>query len=172
MRCSAVGFSTHAVRLARPPASVTYAIACQLALLLSACASPQPRTESNVSVMVAPVEPSPPAAKDDAGEPVQATPASIMGSWSEQWGIAGESDVEYHDEFVLERRNGHAEVRILSRDQAIEQVSLRDLHLSFVLHTDTLVVRYELDFQRKRDAWVGKASNDNGTFAITWSRLE
>lgn len=160
--------------LANHQTSVTHAMACQLVLLLSGCAAPQPGiTSSNVSVLVDPVpaiETTPPASNEVVE--VVTAPVSIMGNWSEQWGIPGESDVEYHDQFVIERREGRTDVRILNRDQRIEAVVLRGLHLSFVLHTDTLAVRYELDFQRRRDAWVGEAENDNGRFAITWSRLE
>src|SRR4051794_38199363 len=73
---------------------------------LTGCASnkpaPAPPPASNVTA--------PPAASD----------TGVIGTWREFWGIPGETDVTYHDEYEVGRDGGRPFVRPLAEDASDE----------------------------------------------------
>jgi hypothetical protein len=94
----------------------------------------------------------------------------IAGAWKEYWGIPGETDVTYHDEYrIALRKDGVVMVEILNRDHRIERVAYQNGRLTFVLQT-TFAVEYDLALDPD-DGWLkGTATTPEKTVPIKWER--
>jgi hypothetical protein len=97
---------------------------------------------------------------------------TIAGEWKEHWGTPGQTDVTYHDEFRVElRKDGQVSVKILNREQAIDQVTYKGGRLKFVLHT-TFAIEYDLALDAE-DGWIkGSATTPEDAYPIKWERME
>ena len=104
---------------------------------------------------------------------VPASAASIFGEWKEYWGIPGQTDVTYHDEYRISRGvDGKVKIQILSRNQAVENERLEQNQLTFVHHTDSYAVKYALTLQPDGQWLVGTATTPVKSYPIKWEKIK
>ncbi len=96
----------------------------------------------------------------------------FLGDWSEHWGIPGQTDVTYHDQYRISQREGRLlKVQILNRNQVIENERLENGQLTFTQHTDAFLVRYSLTPQADGRWLVGTATTPNKVEQVKWERV-
>lgn len=97
--------------------------------------------------------------------------ATAAGTWSEDFGKPGETDVTYHDQYEVSiDEDGTAQVKILVRNQKIENVRLAGNRLTFRLMT-SFWIEYDLRLEPDGNTMIGTAKTPNKLVNITWHRV-
>lgn len=113
-----------------------------------------------------------PTAQQPAAEPLRIND-SIVGEWKEYWGIPGETDVTYNDQYGIVRTpDGKLKVSILNRNQSIWDERMDGGILTFKQRTDAFIVAYELKLQSDGKWLIGTATTPYKTVPIRWERLK
>jgi hypothetical protein len=110
-----------------------------------------------------------------SGRPADSTPAastSPLGLWREQWGIPGETDVTYHDEYEVGSRDG--QLYVLPRNQEepdeIQSVRIEGDVLDMVIHT-SFDIHYVLRMDPGGASMSGTATTPDKVVPIRWDRI-
>ncbi len=98
---------------------------------------------------------------------------TIAGFWRETWGIEGQTDVSYHDEYRIWFEDGEPRLEPLSHQHPDEVTSVVvrgsdvdiDLRTSFAIH-------YHLTLSADGSVLRGTATTPELTETIRWERLE
>lgn len=120
--------------------------------------------------------PGKPAPQDPiSGRPADNTPvveASPLGLWREQWGIPGETDVDYHDEYEVGMDNGRAYVipRSQEHPDEIQSVRIEGDTLDLVIHT-SFDIHYVLRLDPGGASMSGTATTPDKVVPIRWDRV-
>ena len=79
-------------------------------------------------------------------EPALAVNADIDGSWSEQWGVPGQTDINYHDVYVIQSSGDKLAITCAERPKYVfESVLLAGRHLTVALQNGDVHIDYDLD---------------------------
>ncbi len=99
--------------------------------------------------------------------------ARMAGLWREFWGIPGETDVTYNDEYLIKLEDRRILVIPQSSDHqdTIVSVSIDGDDLDLVLHT-TFHVHYRLRLDPDGRTLRGTAETPSKTFPIRWERIQ
>ena len=99
--------------------------------------------------------------------------ARMAGLWREFWGIPGETDVTYNDEYLIKLEDRRILVIPQSSDHqdTIVSVSIDGDDLDLVLHT-TFHVHYRLCLDPDGRTLRGTAETPSKTFPIRWERIQ
>ncbi|MFO0868184.1 MAG: hypothetical protein U0935_04490 [Pirellulales bacterium] len=101
------------------------------------------------------------------------SPTSFVGQWREHWGIPGETDVTYHDQYrVSQDESGAIQVIILDRKQTIKDVRVDRDTLTFTQHTDRYVVKYSLTIRPDHKWLIGTATTPKKVVPVKWERTK
>jgi hypothetical protein len=146
----------------RDRASIALALALPL-LGLAACTR-APRNDASLPTM-RPVQPIVSPAPSPAD-------ARMAGLWREFWGIPGETDVTYNDEYLIKLDDQRILVIPQSSDHqdTIISVAIDGDDLDLVLHT-TFHVHYRLHLDPDGRTLRGTAETPSKTFPIRWERI-
>ena len=138
-----------------------------LLLALSACGP-----SSRGAEVVGGPPTSAPAAPPAAPRPPPSRPA-LAGSWSETWGVEGESDVGYHDVYEIGGTGSKLVVSCPARPYyQFRKVELQGARLVVELENDGLVIHYDLTLDPAGEKLVGRATTSAGTdVSIVWDRV-
>ena len=111
---------------------------------------------------------------DDAGGGAGSVNSALfVGEWSEHWNPSGQTDVTYHDQYMVSREdNGAIKVKILNRKQLIEDEHIEKNTLTFTQHTDRYVVKYSLTIQPSNKWMVGTAITPKKVVPVKWERIK
>jgi hypothetical protein len=104
--------------------------------------------------------------------PPPAPPPTVVGSWREFWGIPGETDVEYHDEYKVGYEGDKPFVVPLGQDHpdVINSVTITGDDIDIVIHT-SFDVHYKLHLDPGGATMSGTATTPDKTVPIRWERL-
>jgi|JI10StandDraft_1071094.scaffolds.fasta_scaffold24069_2 hypothetical protein len=100
-------------------------------------------------------------------------PPTLAGDWREFWGVPGETDVTYHDEYRVALDGGQAVVTAISEDHAdpITAVAVDGNQLDFVTHT-SFDIHYHLKLDATGAGMDGTATTPDKVVPIHWERIE
>lgn len=113
-----------------------------------------------------------PGVGNQPGQRAGVTAADVVGNWREHWGIPGQTDVTYHDEYRISSDGGALSVRPSGEGQQenIEAARLERDTLHVVIRT-SFEVRYELRLQPDGNTLLGTATTPDKTVPIRWERI-
>jgi hypothetical protein len=102
-----------------------------------------------------------------------AAAASPVGSWREFWGVPGETDVTYHDEYRVWMEGGEAHAAPMNQEHPdeIQSVRIDGDNLDIVIHT-SFDVHYQLRLEPGGAALTGTATTPDKTVPIRWERID
>ncbi|HVV86214.1 MAG TPA: hypothetical protein VHE35_24330 [Kofleriaceae bacterium] len=97
---------------------------------------------------------------------------SPLGTWREFWGVPGETDVDYHDEYQVGASGGKVFVVPMgaSHSDEVKSVSIDGDDFDLVLHT-SFDVHYKLHLDAGGDSMTGTATTPDKTVPIRWERM-
>jgi hypothetical protein len=132
-----------------------------LVFALAACAPPPPSHVPEVQISTAP---------EEARAPARA--AIVAGSWSETWGVGGETDVAYHDVYEIKGSGTALAIACPARPNYVfQKISLEGDRLVVQIENRGLVIDYDLRLHPSGTKLVGRAKTSKGTdVPIVWDR--
>lgn len=110
------------------------------------------------------------------GKPAPAAPSEArpaqLGAWREFWGVEGETDVTYHDEYEVAMSGGQPVVRPRNQEHPddIRSVRIDGDAFDLVIHT-SFDVHYQLRLDPGGDSMSGTATTPDKTVPIRWERI-
>ena len=112
----------------------------------------------------------PPAGPGPA--PLVAEQQSVVGNWREFWGVEGETDVTYHDEYQVGMNGAQAFVVPMNQEDPdqINTVAIDGDSLDLVIHT-SFDVHYLLHLDAGGATMSGTATTPDKTVPIRWERI-
>ncbi len=140
-----------------------------LLLALAACTPAAPSRVPEVHIAT----PAPAPAADPEAPRARPVPTGLAGEWSETWGVEGETDVTYHDVYVLSGSGGALKITCPERPlYAFTRVSFRGTRLVVHLVNGGTEIDYDLELDATSARLVGRAKTSAGIDApIVWDRL-
>jgi hypothetical protein len=109
----------------------------------------------------------------NTAQPEAESGPTIEGDWKEYWGVAGQTDVTYHDEYRVDvDPDGAVSVSLVGahEEQEIVDEAYVDGALTFTL-TTSFQVRYRLELEPGGGWLAGSATTPKETVPIRWERL-
>jgi hypothetical protein len=104
--------------------------------------------------------------------PPTAPRPTVVGSWREFWGVPGETDVDYHDEYKVAYEGDKPFVVPLNQEHAdaINSVTIDGDDFDLVIHT-SFDVHYKLHLDPGGATMTGTATTPDRTVPIRWERI-
>ncbi len=97
---------------------------------------------------------------------------SVVGNWREFWGVDGDTDVTYHDEYQVGLNGDHGFVLPMNQEHPdqINTVTIDGDSLDLVIHT-SFDVHYQLHLDAGGDSLSGTATTPDKVIPIRWERI-
>lgn len=136
-------------------------ILASLIALVAACGAgkPQPTAPSN-------------GMRPEVTAPKPSEPATVVGRWREFWGVEGQTDVVYHDEYEVGYDGDVPFVLPLNQEHPdkISRVTMNDNALDLVIET-AFEVHYQLRLDPGGASMSGTATTPDKQVPIRWQRI-